>query len=418
MPTSRKPDPGRSCALIIGASEYDDTGYPSVRGIKDNAEKFRTLITKDAMWGLPPRNVTLLRGRVTVREAAQAIQEAAGRRDVDGLFVYLCAHGRRWDEDHVPDRNLHFALSDSAWDWSFTHLPFQAVRRMLTYGSKAAATVLIIDSCYADGSFLSGSLSLAPPSVPGVCTMISTKRRVLADTSWRDTSYTAFSGALIEIIEKGIAGPEEYLTPDSIFPELYRLLKAEHPEPDIRVSGTSVFLCRNADYRPVRNELADDELFALLDRPEAVKPAIYATAVEDAHRAYSRRDDAVRLVTAFGEKRTVQETLQLAGLLRSRGAPGLNDYADRLIERVYTGRPGSEIAQLLHLLHRQDGDDIDADEVLRTLTNRPGDITADVSAGLRRMECTDCAAIGDRIDDRMLAIWPASRLVELLAALH
>jgi hypothetical protein len=421
MPTSRKINPNRSYAVIIGASEYDDhPNYPNVRGIKESAEQFKTLITKETMWGLPPGNVKLLRGRVTVLDAARAIREAARRSDVDGLFVYLCAHGRRWDGDHVPDRGLHFALSDSQWDLPINHLPFVTVREMLTRESKAAATVLIIDSCYADGSFLSGADPLQPPSIPGVCTLISTKRRVRADSTWRDTSYTAFSGALIQIIEKGINGPAEYLTPDAIFPELRQLLKA-YSEPDMRVSGTSVFLCKNNDYRPVTNELERDELFARLDRPEAVDPAAYATAVEHALGPAGERDDAKQLITAFGTNRPAAETLQLANLLRSRGKLELNQLADRLIHLVYACRSGAEITELLHLLHRQNGDDIAADEVLRKLSQRPerpAEVTADLSAELRDRECADCAVIGARIDDQMLAIWPKPRLVELLVALH
>jgi hypothetical protein len=421
MPASYKPDPDRSYAVIIGASQYDDQDYyPRLESIKASAERLSTLISEDTVWGLPKANIRLLRGRVTVSQAANAIEEAAGRGNVDGLFVYLCAHGRRWAEDHVPDRDLHFALSDSVRDRSYTHLPFRAVRRMLTNGSRAAAKVLIIDCCYASDSFLSDQNIPGSFDVRGVCTMVSTRSKVRALASWPGTTYTAFSGALIEIIEKGIAEQEEYLTPDSVFQELRKKLRDHgYPEPDMRGNGTSVFLCKNPQYKQALNKLPYPELRAKLDDPDvAADTADYAAAVQEAvrpERETGLPENGRQLVAEFGAKRPAAETVQLAGLLRSRD---LGDYADRAIDRVYACRPGAEIAELVDLLHRQDGVDLDIDGILRIFAGRPGNVLPDMLAALRGSTCGDCAAIMARIDDRVLEVWPPSRLVELLAGLH
>lgn len=418
MPAPRKPDPARSYALIIGTSEYDDAKYPQVRAVKDTAEAFKSLIATERMWNLPPRqNIKALTGRVTVRQAAAAIEEAAARPVVDGLFVYLCTHGRRWT-DNPPDQGLHFALSDSAWNWPFTHLPFQWVRRTLAR-ARAATTLLIIDSCWADDSFLGDPGPLQSLALPGACTMIATKSRVPADTSWQGSDYTAFSGALIDTIGTGVEGAGEYLTPETIFPAVLRKLRADnHPEPDYRVRG-SVIVCVNKAYRQVTSETPFDELMAGLDEVAAVQPAVYAAAIADADREDGQ--SAVRqLISEFGAKRPAAETVKLAELLRSRGAPSLDEHADRLIGGYYASRDGSDITGLLHLLHRQGEDDIDTDtdDVLGKLTDRPAQITADLSASLRGTDCPGCRAIGRRIDDQVLDLWQGPRRIELLAALH
>lgn len=417
MPALSKPDRSRSYALIIGASEYSDDKYPQVKTIKETTEAFKYLISTEQMWHLTSRsNVKALTGRVTVRQAASAIQVAAAR-EVDRLFVYLCTHGRRWSEEHVPDRQLHFALSDSVWDWPFTHLPFQWVRRTLRHAT-AASTLLIIDSCWADDAFLGDPGPLQAPILPGVCTMTATKSRVPADTSWQDSNYTAFSGALIDTINDGIDGAGEYLTPETIFPAVRRKLQVNgHPEPDYRARG-NVIICRNKAYRYVPSGISFDRLIADLDDVDPVKPSDYATAIEDMRRAHDQSAALQRLITEFGAKRPASETVKLAELLRSRGLSILEGHANSVIEHFYVGRTGSEIAELLHLLHRQHQEDIDIDDVLSKLAGRPAQITADFSASLRGTGCPGCRTIGRRTDDKMLDMWRGPRRIELLAALH
>jgi hypothetical protein len=414
MSASRTPDPARSYALIIGASDYEkNTGYVSVPTAAENAKTIGALIRSEKMWGLPSRNVRVLNGRVTVREAAAAIEETASRADVDGLFVYMCAHGRIFRDEHVPDHNLHFAFADSHRDWSYTHLPFLTVRRMLTRRLRSTATVLIIDSCYSAGAFL-GSEAVPVPSVPGVCTLIATKRLEEARAEVPGSPYTAFSGALIDIINNGISGPAQFLTADVIFEDLLRRLKADHAEPDMRANGPTVFLCRNQAYLRVESGLPVDKLIAALDNPhKSVDPALYATAVEDAYVA--NPPIAVKIVNEFGSKRTGAEIVELAKALQSRGVVGLSGYAEALISCVYAGRPAAEIVQLLHW---HDREKIKADQVLTELLKQPNRVTADVSAGLRAMECGDCALISNQFDDRIPVVWPKDRVDGLVCELY
>jgi len=186
---SRKPDPHRVNALIIGVSSYDDTRYPNLPSARESANRISALIAGNDMWQLPKENVERLIGKVTTRDAALAIKRAT-QRDLDALLVYICGHGRRWTDADAPDRHLHFAFSDSDCELPFTHLPFLAVRKMLMDGAKAAAKILIIDCCYAKDAFLSADDLAGPFDVRGVCTLVSTRWNVPALTLWPGTNYT------------------------------------------------------------------------------------------------------------------------------------------------------------------------------------------------------------------------------------
>jgi len=287
------------------------------------------------------------------------------------------------------------------------------VKRMLMSGDQAKAQLLIIDCCYANGAFLACGEKSEPFDVQGVCTMVATRWPVRAPASWPGTRYTAFSGALIETIEQGILGPEQYLTPDSVFKALRtRLTTQGQPEPDTRGNGTQIFLCQNHRYEPAQDQTSYPELLLELGTDHRIDLAGYAEAVREGH-ADGRRGDATRLVTEFCARRTATEIVRLAAVLRSAD---LGFYADHGIGRVYACRAGAEIAELIHLLHRQA--DIDIDGVLRTLAERPASVLADLRKGLGCGTCDDCSVINDQVEGRILEVWHPARLDELLKALH
>lgn len=428
---AKLPDRKRSYAVIIGVSEYEDKWYPRVAEIEDSAEKLASLISSKRMWHLPKENVRALTGRVTVAEAAAAIEEVTARDDMDGLFIYLCMHGRRWTVEHVPDRELHFALSDSVKDRPFTHLPFRWLRWRLTKKSKAANTVLVIDSCWSDGTDLGEGAHLSdgarpgaeqpePPKIRGKCTMTATRERRPADTKWLKTNFTAFSGAMIEVIENGIEGQGECLTPKMVYNGLREKLAASHPEPDwlADANGDDVFLCRNNQFVRTQSHVSLDELLDRLDGPDPVQPASYATAIEEACKRGERLGTVQEVLVKFADKCKSQDVLRLSDRLRSCDATVVNEQADRLIDYWYLRRSGPDIADLIHQLHELASKDIDAREVLGKVEDRSPEITADLSASLREAGCRVCTAIGRRVDGQMLDVWPPEKHAELLAVLH
>jgi hypothetical protein len=410
---SSRPDPRRAHALVIGTASYADPRYADLPSAEASAQRITDLISDGVIWdGMPAGNIKQLAGSVTTREAAAAIQAKAAIADASALLIYVCGHGQRWAEDHVPDKGLHFAFSDSDRTWPFTHLPFLMVRRMLAGRARAAATLLIIDCCYANGAFLAGDGPAEPLTVPGICTMVATRWPVRAPASWPGTDYTAFSGALIEVIERGIPGPEPYLTPDTAFREMRRLLTAGgKPEPDSRGNGTQVVLCANRAYQAVSGQPPSG------GTPDGPPPpetdlASYAGAVAVADAA-GRGEEASRLVAAFCQRRAVADTVQLAGILRSAD---LGQHADHGITHAWTCRSGPELAELVHLLHRQA--DLDYARLLQVLAQRPASVLAELRAELDCQFCGDCRAANGEIGAQVLAAWPRSELDQLLRALR
>lgn len=423
MPASRIPDPARSYALLIGVSDYEtSSGYAPVPTAAESARELGRLIRSPMMWDLPKNgHVKVLTGKVTRDAAHTAIEEAANRANMDGLFVYICAHGQVFTDDWVPDRNLHFAFTDSEVAWSHKQLPFLAVRRMLTRRPNAAATLLVIDSCYAGGAFLGAAgtpLAYEAERLvePEYCTLVAAKGKQLVPSECPGSPYTPFAGAIIDVIENGIDAPAEFLTPKAVENEVRRkLLEAQFPEPDMRSNGTSVFVCRNKRYQPVALFQPLDQLLRRLDQAESVRTAVYATAIEERWR--SEGQAAKQIVKVFGEKRTSTESFELATALRTSGTAELSEYADLLIERVYECRRAQEI---LGLLHRHEGPSPDVESLLRKLLEQPDadHVLADVSHGLRDMGCVKCTAIRRQVDSRMFEVWPKDRWVGLLSVLY
>jgi hypothetical protein len=423
MITSRTPDPDRSCALLIGASVYDSASqYESVSSAAESAIELGRLLATPDMWGLPPGQVEVLSGRITTRQAATAIEAVAGRPGLDGLFIYICAHGRAFTDHHVPDKDLHFAFADSDRDWSYTHLPFLTVQRMLTRRNEAPATLLVIDSCNAGGAFLGPSSALIRPASRGdhtanVATIVATSGHEQVPAIWPGSRCTPFASMLIEVVKNGITDmATEFLTPDDVREEIRRKLRQAGLAmiPDSRTRG-SLFVCRNHAYQHVATSDTTAHLMTWLDDPKTIATSVYAAALETQHATHP--DRAAELVIAFGSRRTGDETFKLAKALRSHSVAELNGYAEKLIGRVYACRPAPEIVAMLHQ-HAEDPAGLDIDAVLKLMAEQPDQVAADVCAEMREMSCPDCNAVGRRIDDQMMSAWPPDRKIGLLSALH
>lgn len=408
---ARRPEPARARAVIIGPSVYADPDYEDRAEVRKSAEQIAALVKRSDVWGLDDDQVLEFIGEVEVATVARALKKVT-RLDTDALLVYFCGHGIKYTDRYAPDQNLHMAFTDSVREWYFTHLPFYAVRRMLR-SSKAAAKLLIIDCCYAKDSFLSGPGRAPVIDVKGVCTMIATKEDQQARAEWGETGYTGFSGALIEVIEKGIPGPEKSLTPHSVFQKVHSMLVSEEfPEPDIRGNANMMFLCDNNAYREPSGRVSYETLYRNLGNPGRLNLAEYTRAVAEVREQESRRpaaadggrhkketDKAIDLISAFCASREIGETWELATALRS--GDEMSEYADEAISRILARSSAGDVAELVHLLHQQSGVDFDLSQVLIALRNRSGRDFVAVLRVLGQQPCADCQAITARLRDKI-----------------
>src|SRR5215470_12815874 len=92
------PDPGRSRAILIGASTYSHLGeLPAVR---NNLTGFRDILINAALGGLPVDKCTILEDPGSGRDVYQALREQATAAE-DTLLVYFSGHGRIGDRNEL-----------------------------------------------------------------------------------------------------------------------------------------------------------------------------------------------------------------------------------------------------------------------------------------------------------------------------
>jgi hypothetical protein len=336
-----------------------------------------------------------------------AAVEDFARRDADALLVYFAGHGRRYTD--IPDRDLHFAFTESRQRWGFSHLPFTVLQRVLR-NARAGWKGLIVDACYSDNLHL-GMDGPVRMEVHGVCALTATKSR---DTTSAECaipgyrSYTAFSGALFSIVDQGIAGAPATLTLRRIFPVLTKVLedghqRLPHMSEELSTETELAFCVNNA---PPAEPVAASRGADLGGTPEQ-----YARVVERTH-ADGRLDAATALVNDFCRARRPGEILLLALELRSAT---LDTYAETAIASTYGNGSEAQVCELVHRLHEPA--DIGAARLMDALLGRPGEVCVKVLAQLREQSCADCGAVVATLDELITERWPAERLPELFTAL-
>jgi hypothetical protein len=389
--------PDAAHLLSIGVSEYPDPHYGDRDSLASSAKAlYGALSGENGIWAIPEGHSTVLTGHVTVRQCLYALKEAAAV-PTDLLIVYLGCHGSRFMSN--PDE-LQLALSDSDFDYFNLHLSFRQVKEILR-NAVARRKLLLLDCCYADDSFLGARRDNTALEVVGVCTLAATEYRVEASSVWKDTGYTGFAGALVEVLEQGIAnGPAELTISDVFEAVKIRMVAAGLPQPGMRGDADRLVLVRNPEYQPGPDEPEPvPEPSPLLD----LAPAAFAENMRE------QPDGVDRLLAGFVDHRTLDD---IASLISEFAKGGQTGYATATAERVLAQRDSADYAALIH---RQHGNPA----VLDTLTSRSVDTFAVVLGGLLLRECPECARAADELCGRPpVTDWASDQLVELLARLR
>jgi hypothetical protein len=406
------PDPSAAHALVIGTSQYADERYPGMPAAMASARRMCALLRAGRIWGMPANNVQYFPD-ATAREVAEAIEAKAAIPGLGALLVYICGHGQSWLPAASPSAGVHFALADSRPEWEFTHLSLDAVQAMLG-AADGADRLLITDAPLAGGTPPAGHCE-PPPGPPGTC-VISANPWLPADSTWEGTGCSAFSGALIDVLGQGVRGSERFLTPESVFRELWwRLTDAGQPEPYLHSGGTRLLLGRNPGYDPAPLQPPYASLVLALEQqrtpgPLAADPAAYARAVAQC-RAAGRDAAAIELIAKFCAVALVTDAAALAGQL---SCADLACDADHVVTAFAGCRPSAEICELVHRMHWLA--DLSVDGLLRALAARTARVLASLVTALRARRCAECTATATVISDRILRVWPRDKHAELLVA--
>jgi hypothetical protein len=216
------PSASTTLAVVLGASEFPRTGNRGQRlsapsSFKLSAEGFVSYLTSDKGLGLHVARICDLfdfegsTAELCARVSRFANEQAADARDV---IVYYIGHGI------VPERSeLRVAIRHTDDRFYESSLAFRDLASALRDELRAHRIYFILDCCFAGtatGAFMSdgmeSAVSMLRQRLPasGVAMLCATS----ADTrAWAPAGsrYTMFSGALLEVLTKGVKkGPRRF----------------------------------------------------------------------------------------------------------------------------------------------------------------------------------------------------------------
>ncbi|MFI6093558.1 caspase domain-containing protein [Streptomyces sp. NPDC051218] len=227
--TLRLPDPRGSRAVLIGTSQYDSATLPNLLAVRNNLEVLQGVLASDSYGGFPVQRCTVVRDASDPRAVCATVR-AAAMTATDTLLVYFSGHGVLGD-----DLSLHLALSGTDEnDLRWTSIPFEAIREIFE-ASPCPNKVLILDCCNS-GQVLD---SLMGAQVAAHDTLNIRGTYILTSSSRDLPSYapvkarhTAFSGALIKLLQRGLPDGSELLTLSELYGPLAKALREQgYPQP-------------------------------------------------------------------------------------------------------------------------------------------------------------------------------------------
>jgi hypothetical protein len=239
-------NPETSRAVLIGNSNFPQpgSGLPDLPAVRRNLEDLAAILKRPTIAGL--EQVDILADAWDPTDVAVGIAEAAGQAG-SLLLVYYTGHGLLTERGR-----FHLAVGRSTQRWiAQTALPIEQVHQAMQ-DSAARFRVLLLDCCFSARGIedlQSGEESAirARLDKTGAYTMTSASATEpsKAPAGARNTEFT---GALLDVLGKGVveAGPE--LTLDDIFDTVRGRLPASKPQRANRQDGGDLRFVRNLAY--------------------------------------------------------------------------------------------------------------------------------------------------------------------------
>lgn len=224
------PDPERSRVVLIGASRFSSGELPDLPAVRNNLDELAGCL----------RGI----GRCTVVADPESpvalvdpVHDAAVEAE-DTLIIYYAGHGLV----HPRTLGLLLAVVGSAPGRTHTAVPYDHVRECLL-DSPAARKVVILDCCYSGRAL--GGMADPTTAVANEATVEGTYLLASAPPNKQALSppgerFTAFTGALVNVLRRGIPDGPEHLRLDLIYRQVRDTLRrAALPEPQLRAANTA-----------------------------------------------------------------------------------------------------------------------------------------------------------------------------------
>lgn len=224
---TRLPDKESSAAVLFGCEKFESAGLADLPAVGRNLTDLEALLTRPGTGAFDQRHTHILRDGNCggVLGMYQALRRAA-KSATDTFLVYYAGHGLT----SMRRNELYLCLTDTDPDaLTVSGLSINSIRELFL-GCPARNRILILDCCFsgratsdymastseilAGQSEITGTYTLAsaPPTAPS-----------LAPVGER---YTAFTGALIEMLRDGEPSGPELLTLDVLYYGLWQRMNA------------------------------------------------------------------------------------------------------------------------------------------------------------------------------------------------
>jgi uncharacterized protein YjbI with pentapeptide repeats len=264
--------------VLIGASAYSH--LEDLPAVRNNLSGFRDVLVDPALGGLPADNCTVVAEPAGPVDLYRMLRQQAAAAE-DTLLVYFAGHGRTGSRNELflclPDTDPD-ELPYSAW-------PYDELRRVVA-DSRAAKKVVILDCCFS-GRALADQAGdeetiLGQVGIQGTYLLTATAANAVALAAPGER-YTAFTGALLDLLNKGIPDGPELLTFEQIYPRLqYTLTSCQLPRPRQQGSDTIAHLAltRNLAYAERgRTRVFNERFTAIATQLGDAQPAVRLAGV-------------------------------------------------------------------------------------------------------------------------------------------
>jgi hypothetical protein len=294
--------------VLVGSSRFEH--LEPLPAVANNLRALADLLCSPLSLQLPAQHVTVVEDPAAAHTVVGAVRQAAAEAG-DTLIVYFAGHGLVDAQDQ-----LVLALPHTEFGRIETGLPYDWVRQVLLLDSRAERHVVILDCCYSGlalGRMSAGTGLADQAAVEGsfLLAAAAETRTALAPVG---ETYTAFTGALLEALRRGIPGGPALVDLGVLYRHLRLTMEARgHPVPQARDRNTSaqVALGRNhADLpaAPVAAAAGADVGERLWPDPRAIRTVTgFFTALAQVrvvsgltHRAVSERSAGRMAVGTVG----------------------------------------------------------------------------------------------------------------------
>jgi hypothetical protein len=211
--------------VLVGTTHcpWDEEFLPPVPHAKNNIDELYRLFTAADICGLDEGCIVRVLDWENASEITEQIARAA-KEATDTLVVYYAGHGLYGDAENP----LYLAAKKTTEERkAFNGVPVSLVRKAI-HSSSARKRILILDCCYSgramDGLLApTGAKAAVEPAIDiegtyGIAA-VPANAKALAPPGEK---FTRFTGALLEVLEKGLATGQQVLTLEDVFTEVER----------------------------------------------------------------------------------------------------------------------------------------------------------------------------------------------------